>query len=325
MSCHDNAIIVTSVNLLNEKERLILFLTELLDRSTNKEIPDAEKNQIDNKILQEYNTLLLKLRQFKQLDISRIKLLQSIARGALSEGYITNPAELHCLIDNVQLPSIDSKIRSEDEEEGHCKSATINYINQLSASGESTHRNVDEKSTNPIINSRDSQHQHIQLDDSKMLKDPFNMNDLQLQYDELFELVEARIGMSFHSLKHLSHSDTMISSPRDIFEEVDSDLEASGLIVENLKRLMGPTGDHYDSTAMSLSIPEQDSVANDVALRLFQSLYHQSYDSSWIENDRDEDIVAELLEGLRAKHRTVLRKTATLCEPYSPYQIHFKN
>ena len=327
-SSHVNPISITSETLLREQERLVLYLTELLDRSINaKEIPDdEEKPQIDNKILQEYNTLLLKLRQYKQLDISRIKLLQCIARGALSEGYITNPSEVQNLVDNIQILGIDSKVRSEDEEERYCKGTIINNINHLSTRSESMHRYVDGKNNNYIINydNSSSQHQHAKHD-SKILEDPLNMKDLLLQYDEIFELVEAHIGITFHSLKHAYHSDTMLStSMGDIFEEVDADLEASGLTIENFKHLMEPNGDHCDSTTAGHSGPEQNSVAEDVALRQFQSLYHQSFDSPLTGDDRDEDVLVELLEGLRTKHRTVLRKTAALCEPYSPYHIHFK-
>ena len=117
---------------------------------------------------------------------------------------------------------------------------------------------------------------------------------------------------------------TMISTSRDIiFEEVDADLEGSGLISENLRRLMEPNGDHYfDSTTAGHLGPEQDSVAKDVAFRQFQSLYHQSFDYPLTGEDRDQDVLVELLEGLRT---TVLRKTAALWEPYSPYNIHLKN
>ena len=47
--------------------------------------------------------------------------MHGIARGALSERYKTNPSEVQNLIDNVQILGIDSKIRSEDEEERYCR------------------------------------------------------------------------------------------------------------------------------------------------------------------------------------------------------------
>ena len=330
-----DTISLTSENLLRAQDRLIAILSEFFERGDGTEKSNFETsptgNQIDSNIMVEYNTLLLNLRKYKQLDIARIKHLQYIARVALSEGYVANATEVQILIDNVQILGIDAQVRSEDEEERYCKGTVVNYINHFTVNSETVHHSADEKKAvkfNSNIHSScdNSQIPHHQAED------PFHMKDLLSKFDETFDLVEAHAGVLFHSLKQAHLSDTIDTTAGDIIEEIESDLRASGLSIDNLSRLMGLHANHNGSYAMGSSNPPEgqsqgDPVAADIAFRQFQSLFDPSLSSRLPQSDHCDDggdVLLEMLDGLRAKHRTVLRKTAALCEPYSPYHIHFK-
>ena len=261
---------------------------------------------IDSVVLK-YNKLLLKLRKYRELDIARTKKLECIIHSTLSEGIAGGCGEVQNILDNIQYLAVDTVQRTVDEEETFCR---LIFQKQLQ---------IHNFQSNSELLFGDGKSGIVSNTSGVNYTDPFSMNEELSEYNNIFRVLDSRVGALLHSIKS-----TRMVETTSLIDEINNTLVMSGLSESILRKLLIEENSAERGNLSPLSIikiPDHDESA--MVFRLTQSLYHGEFLGCPIE--REGDFVTQMLQSLRRKHRAVLMRTASLCEPYSPYYIHFKS
>jgi len=250
-----------------------------------------------NTIIMKYSAILSKISKYKQLDLARIKQLNTFSQLLSTEIPSSNENEIRNIVDNLHLFGLEKFLLGNPAETDYdptiCLRNLLRHLSNLSSSTD--FHTLKNKSVEAF---------------------PKDDEFLELEKEvemcsETFQELEKRTGTILHSIQ-ISSPHIYETTVNELLEIVSKELKAFGL---------NSSTDFGDlSTVCTTESSYPVDKASEILFQLYRILWPQSdYDAN------GGDVIDELLQRLRERHLNALTKTASLCETYCPFHIHLKN
>jgi hypothetical protein len=282
-----------------------------------------------------YGSINLKLKQYKQLQKSSIKLHQKLHEQidqtiklvpAHHDIRIRSEAEYNLLLDLL----VESSITRESDDELEKK--TVDPHNQTK------NKKKKPQAQRAQISMEDElEMQRQALEDKIISYQRIQQNHLQAKHEELFhlrKLVKERASQSRHA-----DSSRMPIEVADAWREIQAELELSHKILATIEPMVHHLIDSASSylrpstihqiirevdeefRALGLAQPSSSSISNEHAMRLRDMSDYRYYTAKYRYASMPIAHVDEELKEMRQRHRQMLERIAKACQTFSPYEI----